>query len=575
MAVIDLPELAIDNVANYGEDDDETRRQREAQRLALARLGEGALGDDESSSSRPAMPSYAESAARVAPHEVAPQDIAGARRTSGPSDANASRVLAQSTRERQAASPAVTANPQAARLAEQGLKLLRSSGDKSDPEAAMRRAQGERSSNRSRDAILNFASMFFGGSGRALDGGPDPVAALEERRRAAIQAEQERATAASRAADARSRDPNSPESQHVQQIARATIPGQPEEFYSSLTAADVTDNGPLARLLSGQQRGQQQLEIVDRRGERTLEQIGARGDEERETEGVRQEGRMDLASVNNAARMDLQRLRNEVRGRLRRSGGGGGGRGGAAAPTVEQLQEAYIDVMREAGTDLTDEQLRLRASTLSPRDLGAVVRTEGTATAGGATRNEMASRRSETQSQIAGWRRRADAPEITGVEQRQLRDSVATMEALRRPLRRLAQIHAQVDAAQRAGARADVLGPLMADARIAHEQAITALRNIGNYGVPQAAELARMESIAPRLESAAGFLSAGNVYPALERALSSQVEDRLASYGYERDTGGGGGQPGTVRMRARDGRVYPVRPDQVAAARAAGAVEVE
>lgn len=556
MAVIDLPELAIDNVANYGDDDDETRRQREAQRLALARLSEGALGDDESSSSRPAMPSYAESAARVAPHEVAPQDIAGARRTPGPSDANASRVLAQSSRERQAASPAVTANPQAARLAEQGLKLLRSSGDKSDPEAAMRRAQGERSSNRSRDAILNFASMFFGGSGRALDGGPDPVAALEEQRRAAIQAEQERATAASRAAEAATHarqgemaDPRSGISDAYRAVVRDMFPGRfSEDALAQMSAADFAGSGLMSRLTLGEQRGQQQAANTAAVGANQQANIAATGEQARETEGVRQEGRMDLAEVNNAARMDLQRLRNEIRGRLRRSGGSGGGRGGAA-PSLEQLQAAYIDAMKENGTTLSDEQLQLRASVLSTRDLGAVIRTEGTSTTGGGVRGEQASDRAEQRSQIPGWRRTAGAPEIEAAEARRLRDANASWNEMRPMIRRLGQLAGEMTASDAAGAMVGYRSERMAEAMQLQEQVVNMLRDLGNYGVPTGNELARMEALANTLESPRGIANASTMYRALERALGQRVADRITSYGFEPDSGGGGGGSDTVRVR--------------------------
>ncbi len=585
MAVIDLEPLAIDTASNYGDDDDETRRQREAQAAALAMMSQPDRGADTglvpSRGGRPSMPSYAQSAPA---EELAPRYVRRPDRGGAPSPMEPARTPEPST-----------PSPQAARLAEQGMSILRSRDPRSSaksPETELANAYDARDRRRGMGTALGALGLLLGGGSRAVEAAtadPDrPVRELMQRREVeATDQARRRSTSDAQAAQAlaaRSRDPSSPESQRAQQMVRSVLPGQPDEFYSSLTAADLADNGPLARLMAGRQRsdtqivlqdtrGQQQAGLQETRGQQAVEQIGARGDEERETEGVRQEGRMELAAANNAARADIARLRGSLRRRL---GGGGRGGAGAAAPSVDDLRAAYVDAMREAGTDLTDEQLQLRARSLSPRDLGAVVRAEGTARTGGAERSEIAGSNAERASQITGWRRRPDAPEIGTAERSRLREAHATMEQIRRPLRELAQIHEQVTAAERAGARADVLSPLMARARVAHEQVITGLRNIGNYGVPQAAELARMESIATRLESPAGFLSAGNIYPALERGLGNQVADQLAAYGYERDTGGGGGraQGDTVRVRY-NGRVLQVARANLQRAIADGAEVLE
>ena len=108
--------------------------------------------------------------------------------------------------------------------------------------------------------------------------------------------------------------------------------------------------------------------------------------------------------------------------------------------------------------------------------------------------------------------------------------------------------------------------------RGAHEQIINALRNVGNYGVPQEAELTRMESLAPRLGSVAGVLSARNMYSGLSSSMRQRMDDYMGSYNLSRAEGGGGqaraqvapAVAGRRRVRLPSGRMtQPLTADQV------------
>lgn len=572
---VELPEVDI----YAGDDEEERRRREEAAADPLASLGDdvsGAVGDVMSDAvqrraldqmrapppepmqtqvsgdraTRPMGRPSAEPQGYVeAARQVAPQEVGLGRPGERPPTALAAQAAPPRAPATASAAPIdQTPNPSLSRAgAATSSPGLASTRDK-DLEAAL----AARDSRRTKTSIVDAIALLLGGGGDRVTQqiGQDPRAneALDDlrlRRESRAQAEQQRARQSETARTARTqaeeeartrarRDPNSPESVSMQDaIGRMGI-GVTAEQVRGISAEDLERNGVIGAL-------------VARRAQTT-------GTLENTNANIA--GRATAQDDQQAFLLDRDAINNEVRERIaamrgRRGGSGGGGGGGASS---DEIRQAYVDTMVAHG--MSEEDATTRARALSTRDLRATIRSESVAVAGTDVRNDSQRTRAAEQSEVPGWSRRADAPEISVAERSKLRDANSTMNELTPSLRRLAQIHAQVDAAQRAGARADVLSPLMARARIEHENVITALRNIGNYGVPQAAELARMESIAPRLESAAGFLSAGNIYPALEQALTGRLAERMRSYGYERGGAAGGGTTGRTRMRFPDGSVH-------------------
>jgi hypothetical protein len=104
------------------------------------------------------------------------------------------------------------------------------------------------------------------------------------------------------------------------------------------------------------------------------------------------------------------------------------------------------------------------------------------------------------------------------------------------------QLSQEMTLADFVGARAGVVSERMAEARQLQETISNAMRNIGNYGVPQAAELERMRTFAPELESRDGFLNAARLYGQLRRELGKSAATRLRGLGYVRPGEAGGQQ---------------------------------
>ena len=212
-------------------------------------------------------------------------------------------------------------------------------------------------------------------------------------------------------------------------------------------------------------------------------------------------------------------------GNIRRGAGtGGAGTGGArgtggGARSVRQMRDAsqMASSMRRAGYS----QAQIEEE-FSRRGIAAP--------AGAPTGRDTGS------TGIPGWRERPDAPQLTAPEYRTLRALNADIRSVNQHIGRMQELGRTVSAAERAGNRA-VVTESMQDARATHELITVALRNIGHYGVPQAAELERMEALAPRLTTADGIVNAVRAYGGMRTALDRGATETMASYGYERDTG--------------------------------------
>jgi hypothetical protein len=134
-----------------------------------------------------------------------------------------------------------------------------------------------------------------------------------------------------------------------------------------------------------------------------------------------------------------------------------------------------------------------------------------------------------------------------------MRNAQASLGALDQMVQQLLESGQRIGAMERAGAAAGAIDRATADYLQAHEQATGLLRTIGNYGVPSDRELARMEALAPTLSSAAGIMSAQNMYRSLGSTMRRSFDARMGELGYRRD-GAAGGASGGTRPGAAPGR---------------------
>ena len=552
--MIEPPEVDVGLDANYDEEERLRQEQEEAARLRALRqiqAGEAGRGDELGGGSvrdRLAGPtSYIDSARSAAPSEVAPSPMQAMRPTQAESaSAPTPRPAAFST----PATATPAAKPEAANSAAMRSPLLGGAGSSSPgTDKDLERAMGERDSRRTRNSVIDAIGLLLGGGNRRVTdaiGGPgnsnQPLEDLamrrseEERRNAAGAArfERTRTLDRERAEESRTaerRDPNSAVSRSMQEaIGRMNI-GVTAEQLRGISAEDLEKNGVIGALT---------LRRAHTTG--TLENTRANIAGRREDQDDQQEFLANEHALDREVRLRVAEMR-------RRRGGTGGG-GGISPADVRRV---YIETLVDNGTP--QETAEQRASVLGPREMRQFINAEGAREGTNVAREQRAASEAEDRSQIAGWHRSEGAPRIEPSEAVKLRDAVAKTAEIRRLSETLARIHSQVSAAQRAGARADVLSPLMSSAAQNHELLISALREMGNYGVPQAAELARMERLAPRLESMAGWLSAGNIYAALPNTVSNGLATRLESYGYERGAApaAGASNGDTVRVRRRRG----------------------
>lgn len=173
---------------------------------------------------------------------------------------------------------------------------------------------------------------------------------------------------------------------------------------------------------------------------------------------------------------------------------------------------------------------------------------------------------------VPGWNQVVPVP-MSAQTTHMAQEESGTLASMRSQVGRLMEINQRVTAAQRAGAAVGVLTPMLGEARAIHEQLQNTLRVLGHYGVPSENELARMERLAPSLESVQGFI---NAVPAYQGILATQTRNThahmLNSYGLEPAQGGidaqrrrpAGAAPapgaqapaqgGRMRIRLADGR---------------------
>jgi hypothetical protein len=254
--------------------------------------------------------------------------------------------------------------------------------------------------------------------------------------------------------------------------------------------------------------------------------------------------------------MEADQARADRRQTQRGAQGGGGG-----APLAERRQRAvaafqarYRVSAEEAEAAVPQSRRALEAYERSAAT--ARVLTEESRIRAGASEGQRA-QRDDAAHRVPGWVRLPNAPRLSDTELRQARDSVGTLNELRVNAAELRQIAQQVTAMEQAGASAGVLGPKMARARELHESVSNALRTIGGYGVPAASELARMDRLAPQLQTAQGLVNAAELYRALPEVMGRNAANRLRALGYVEPSA-------RVRVR-RDGQLGTVSAQNVTA----------
>jgi hypothetical protein len=171
------------------------------------------------------------------------------------------------------------------------------------------------------------------------------------------------------------------------------------------------------------------------------------------------------------------------------------------------------------------------AFALNPDEPRSLINASSSAATQDVNREQQLATQDETMI-VPGWARQPGAPRLQPGAAQDARERVATFNALSTYAQQMTALANRVDSMQRAGAAAGVLGREVARARHIHEQMISALRTIGNYGVPNGTELQRMESLAPRLDSVDGLLNARNLYDGMRRTIWTSTLAKMRADGY-------------------------------------------
>ena len=133
---------------------------------------------------------------------------------------------------------------------------------------------------------------------------------------------------------------------------------------------------------------------------------------------------------------------------------------------------------------------------------------------------------------VPGWVRRQGAPRLNAQAAQEARDRVSTFNLVSTFAQQMQKLSQKIGALQAAGASANIIGREVGRAAHIHEQLISALRELGNYGVPNGTEIERMEDLAPTLTSARGILSASPLYDGLRRTMWDRTLIKMRGDGY-------------------------------------------
>jgi hypothetical protein len=147
----------------------------------------------------------------------------------------------------------------------------------------------------------------------------------------------------------------------------------------------------------------------------------------------------------------------------------------------------------------------------------------------------------EAQHVIPGWTRSANPPLLNAAERTHARDAAPQMDTIRRASRQLEAIAREANTADWMGAAVNYRTERMNLAAQLHGQLIDAMRDIGNYGVPQEFEIRRMEGLSPTPDGWRSWVNgAGAAYRNMRGVYEASFADKMRYWGYTRAARGGG-----------------------------------
>jgi hypothetical protein len=149
-------------------------------------------------------------------------------------------------------------------------------------------------------------------------------------------------------------------------------------------------------------------------------------------------------------------------------------------------------------------------------------------------------------SQITGWHRRSDAPELKPVESEGLRKTDAAAQQYQDALQRLRDANSKLGASDYAQATVNKSTPAMAAAIAAHSNVLTKQRVLENLGTPQAAELKMVNAQVPPPNSFGGAVNGDAAYGAMLNEYQQNHAAMMTKYGYERDEAPAGDAPASL-----------------------------
>jgi hypothetical protein len=227
---------------------------------------------------------------------------------------------------------------------------------------------------------------------------------------------------------------------------------------------------------------------------------------------------------------DIQRLTNK--GIPRHRGGGGGG-GRSASVSLSPGQELLaLEMVQRRGISI--EAARDIVSRMTEPQQGSAMMSAvgGIDTQGAEARGTGEMGAIEARSRVPGWDRVEGAPEISAAEADRARSMGGQFNAVRGLISTIDRARRNLSGLEATEANAGIISQNVANAAAAQEQLQNIMREIGHYGVPQPAELARMEVLAPRITSLDGLLNAAQKYQALYSAMWRLVAPEMRARGY-------------------------------------------
>lgn len=330
---------------------------------------------------------------------------------------------------------------------------------------------------------------------------------------------------------AQRRDPQSEANRRYREVLAQRLPGV--SVPETLTVEDTESRGLLEGMAAARDRAEALRQTEEAR-------VQARAGEREDVQAHQREQQRE--------RIEAQQRLADLRARAHGRGGGGG-----AGLSVDEQREAVVaDLQQRLGLSRAEAEARVRGlRSQEMRQLAMTALRTDIATAGAGRRAEgraaARTEQGEAEHRVPGWTRGANAPALGPAERSNVRNAAAEERRVRALSQRMERLAAEIPTIERAS---PALSERMAEARATHEQVISALRVMGNYGAPVESELARMEQLAPRLNSVDGVLSAVAVYRTLPRSVATGLDAWMGGMGYAREAAAAQGQ---IRIRLPNG----------------------